>query len=1137
MLVAGCLSFSAMTLPETVWGSPPNAVTAAAFHDDDLVMRYNSPAGTHNENNAWDNSESFYRALPLGNGRIGATVYGNCPEEWFDLNECTVWSSGPGNNNHDGAANYLGQVQQMIAAGQYSQADGVISANMIGGGQAKYQKVGMLRLSLGHTDVGSYSRQLDLNDAVAKTTYTCGGKTYTRETFVSHPDEVMVTRISCDAPGSVSLSAGYADILNGVSETDGNDTLVANGHGDNDLFVRGAVYFSTRSKFINDGGSVSAGSGKVTVSNADSVLILTVVRTNYIDSKTCNGDEKGDAAKDIARVADMSYDDLYARHIKDYQSLFHRVDVDLGGDSTAALTKMTPARIADFSKDNDPKMVKLLFQYGRYLMISASRDSQAMNLQGIWNKFSAPAWGSKATTNINYEMNYWPAFTTNLAECFTPFVEKAKALQANGNETAKVHYGISTGWVLHHNTDLWNRTAPIDGAWGQWPVGGAWISNMLYDAYRFNQDEDYLADIYPVISGSAAFLDQLMINQKVNGQEYAGISPSASPELAIPNTNGANCSFSVTMDNAICRELFKDVTEASTILNKDADLRSSLQSKLTLLRPEFIGSWGQLQEWAADLDNSRETHRHISHIYGVFPGSEVNHETNGTVAKAAETSLKARGDAGTGWSEAWKLNCWARLGDGAHAYNLIRLLITPMNGTESGRLYDNLWDAHPPFQIDGNFGFTSGIAEMLLQSQNDMIQLLPAIPSQWSEGHANGLRARGNFEISKMEWAEGKLTAVTVKSNSGGVCNLQYGGNRISFETEKGKSYTLNGNLQFTDDTETLMNIALNQKVTASGAETGEPAENLVDGSSVSKWSHIDGLSGEWVQIELEKPAAFSRYTVTFAGDEDIQYNARDFRLRVSSDGKAWVDADTVNGNTRTVYNKNVKVGSAKYIRLEIDTATQNNDGGARVAELELWGDASAAKARTPYRTVEAEAFSAVSSIENERKDDGSVNIGFIEDGSYAVYRGMDFECGAAGFTVSAASNTEGGTIELRIGSVDGTLIGKCAVTNTDGWQEYQTFTCDVTPLKGVQDLYIVFRGDEGYLMNVDSFRFRGLWGDVNCDRQIDARDLTLCKRAILTKDDSFLTPMGSADADCDSDGKITADDAKRILSYLLTGK
>ena len=537
-------------------------VTNAAEYpyDDDMVMRYDSMAGNINTNNAWNNDESFYRALPVGNGRIGGMVYGNYPDELIDLNECTVWSSGPSNNNKQGAASYLKQAQDLLKSGKYKEANDLIGSKMIGGGEAKYQMVGGLKLSFGHKNVTGYTRLLDMNDAVARTEYTCNGVKYLRETFVSHPDQVMVTRITADKSGSVSMTLGYENVLNGGASAEGNDTLVANGHGSDDNFVKGAVYFSSRTKVIPEKGSVSAGNGTLNVSNADSVLILTSVRTNFVDYKTCNGDEKGDAKADLAAAEKKTYDQLYSAHKADYQELFKRVDVDLGGDSATANSKTINSRIGEFGRTDDPKMVKVLYQYGRYLMISASRDAQPMNLQGIWNKYSSPAWGSKATTNINYEMNYWPALTTNLEECFTPFVDKAISMQDAGNETARVHYGISEGWVLHHNTDLWNRTAPIDGSWGQWPVGGAWVSNMLYDAYRFNQNDSYLEKIYPTIKGSASFLNQLMQTVKIDGQDYSVINPSTSPELNLPPYSGQNeayCDYGVTMDNGIARELLQ----------------------------------------------------------------------------------------------------------------------------------------------------------------------------------------------------------------------------------------------------------------------------------------------------------------------------------------------------------------------------------------------------------------------------------------------------------------------------------------------------------------------------------------------------------------------------------------------------
>ncbi|MDO5559654.1 MAG: glycoside hydrolase N-terminal domain-containing protein [Oscillospiraceae bacterium] len=1110
---------------------------AESVHDDDLVLRYDKMAGTVNTDNAWNNSESFYRALPLGNGRIGAMVYGNCPDELIDLNECTVWSSGPGDNNRQGAGDHLKEVQSLLENSKYSEANKIISQYMIGSGQAKYQKVGSLKLSFGHDYVSDYSRQLDMNDAVASSSYTCGGVKYTRETFVSHPDDVMVTRITCDKKGALSMTATYDGVLNGTVTTEKGDTLVANGHADGDLGLYGAVYFSTRSRFINENGVVSTAGGKVTVSGADSLLILTSVRTNFIDYKTCNGDEKGDALADINRVSEMSYDTLYKNHSDDYQELFKRVDIDLGGDSEVTNAKTIETRIAEFSKTNDPKMVKTLFQFGRYLMISASRDAQAMNLQGIWNKYSAPAWGSKSTTNINYEMNYWPAFTTNLAECFEPFVKKAEDLQKTGHETAKVHYGINDGWVLHHNTDIWNRSGPIDGSWGQWPVGGAWISNMLYDAYRFNQDEDYLQEVYPVIKGSAEFLNELMKKETIDGQDYMVISPSASPELPLPGypwNDNVYCSYGVTMDNSICRELFKDTTDASSILGQDSGFRGELESKLSLIKPETIGKWGQLQEWAYDWDNKNETHRHISHLYSLFPGNNVTPYENETVADAARVSLNARGDAGTGWSEAWKLNCWARLCDGEHAYNFIRLLITPVGA--DGRLYDNLWDAHPPFQIDGNFGFTSGVAEMLLQSQNDMIQLLPALPSQWKTGHANGLCARGNFEISKMSWSDGKLRSVCVLSGSGGVCSLKYGSTQISFETKAGEEYSLNGNLQFCDDTQTLQNLALNKKVTASGETKSEEAIYAVDGDKTTKWCDMGGLSDEWIQIDLGEAKDIERYVLSLAGTaEDICYNARDFRLQTSINGTDWTDADTVYGNTKSVYTSNIDKTYAQFVRLYFITSTQNNQGGARVYDIELWGTGEAPGARCAYVKTGAESFDFMyGDIQTETSDTGDADIGYITDGSYVVYRNMDFETGPEGFMVSASSDTEGGTIEIRAGGTDGKLLGTCGIAGTQGWQNYETLSCAASECTGKQDVYLIFKGDSGYLFNIEWFSFYGIKGDIDRTSRIGIRDFIYMKDHILSGGSS-LTGLALSNADINSDDKVDITDAV-ILQEFLTG-
>jgi alpha-L-fucosidase 2 len=917
----------------------------AASPDNDLKLWYNYMAGTNYSGDPNDLNESFYKALPLGNGRIGAMVYGNCPDERIDLNECTFWSSGPSNNNKTGAANYLATAQNQIWNGQYSAADSTIGNNMLGGGEARYQSVGDLKLAFGHSSVTGYSRQLDMNTGVVSCDYTYNGRTYHRESFVSYPDQVLVTRITCSAAGSISFTASYESSLSGqyTVSTSGSDTLIMNGHGDSDNGVNYAVWFSTRSKIINTHGSISANGSGVTVTNADSVVILTAVRTNFVNYATCNGDEKGNAATDITNASAKSYTTLYDNHVADYQALFQRVDIDLGGTGSENSKPMN-TRISQFGSTNDPKLVKVLFQYGRYLMITASRDSQPMNLQGIWNKFRNPAWGCKYTTNINYEMNYWPAFTTNLEECFKPFVEKAKALQTRGNETARAHYNISNGWVVHHNTDLWNRCAPIDGAWGFWPTGAGWICNMLYDAYTFNQNTTYLNDIYPTIKGSADFLQTLMQSHSWNGKTYQVICPGTSPEV---QGNGVWCSFGVTMDNGICRELFKDVISASTTLNVDSSFRSTLQSKLAQIKPDTVGGWGQLQEWAFDWDNPNETNRHISFAYSLFPGQEISKRKTPTLANAVITSLQHRGDVGTGWSEGWKLNCWARLEDGAHAYNLIKLMITP--ASSSGRLYDNLWDAHPPFQIDGNFGFTSGVTEMLLQSHNNEIQLLPALPGPWATGHANGLRARGNFTITQMNWANGVLSSVTIKSGSGNVCNVRYGNITNSFPTTAGSSYRLNGSLQLEGGTPT-------PTVTPTPTPTVTPTPTL------------------------ESRSAFSR--------------------------------------------------------------------------------------------IEAESYDTQSGIQTESCGEGGQNIGYIENGDYAVYNNIGFGGGAAGFQARVASANSGGTIEIRLDSITGPLVGACSVAGTGGWQNWVDATCDVSGVSGTHDLYLQFSGGSGYLFNVNWFLF-----------------------------------------------------------------
>ncbi|MBQ6042150.1 MAG: glycoside hydrolase N-terminal domain-containing protein [Oscillospiraceae bacterium] len=1097
----------------------------AASGDPDLILHYTASAGNNNSGNAWDNDESFYKALPVGNGRIGAMVYGNCPSERFDLNEATFWSGGPGNNHKNVSKELMERCWSQMQAGNYKDADGTIGTNMIGGGEAKYQSVGTLNVDFGHRDASGYARWLDMNTAIAGTSYSCGGKQYKRETFVSYPDQVMVTRISCETPGSVSLSASYDCSLKdqfGI-ETDGDDTIVMNGHGDSEYGMPYAVWFSTRTKVIPEKGTVSAVNNSIRVSDADAVTILTSVRTNYVDYATCNGDEKGNAAADIAKAAKKSYAELLEAHLADYQALFSRVDVDLGGDS-AESDKAIPDRIASFGRSNDPKLVKVLFQYGRYMMIAASRDSEPMNLQGIWNKFRDPAWGCKYTTNINYEMNYWPAMTTNLEECFRPFVEKAKALQKNGSQTAKDVYGVTDGWVVHHNTDLWNRTGPIDGAWGMWPTGAAWISDMLYDAYRFNQDDDYLEEIYPVVRGSASFLSSILRQAKINGNTYNVVFPSTSPEVNTPGGSGgqgAACAYGIAMDNSLTRHLFRDTIDAANLLGKDADFTNTLKNQLAQVKPDTIGSWGQIQEWAYDWDAKNEKNRHISHMYSLFPGQQISRETSPQLSEAAAVSLNARGDDGTGWSEAWKLNCWARLEDGPHAYNLVKLLVSPVNNY--GRLYDNLWDAHPPFQIDGNFGFTSGIAEMLLQSHDDVIKLLPAMPEQWATGHANGLCARGGFTVTKMEWKNGQLTGAEILSKSGNTCTVSYQGETVSFPTEAGKTYQLDGDLNLVDGSN-LRNVAWNKQKAGSD-----------EAAVLAAWAAKPDVQGKWLTVDLGKTYPVSRWSVSLSGADSANTDyPRNFTLELSTDAKTWTAADCVYSSTQNRLGRNIATAECRYARVCVTTASKN-ESPAAIGTLEIWAETDEPEpTRSPYETVEAEDFDRQSGVQTELLEDGSVDVGYIQDGDYIAFKNVDFGAGAKTFAVKAGSETEGGTVSLHLDSPSGKLIGSCKVTGTEGWTNWDTFTCDVSGASGVHTLYLVFEGDDGFLMNVDSFIFTtdAVRGDADGSGKLDADDAEAVRRHLLTI--KPLTADQAAAADLNGDGKITAVDLSLLKALIL---
>lgn len=698
-------------------------------------------------------AEKWTEALPIGNGRLGAMVFGKTARERIQVNEDTVWVGCPHDYSHPGAAKYLPEIRRLLFEGKQDEATALAAEHFmsIPLRQMPYQPCCDLYLDFGDdAEAASYRRELDLSSALAVTTYRVGDVSFTRTVFASYPDQVIVVRIFGDKPGAVAFTASLTTPHTRHEIHAAGNRIILSGNPEDyfnkatDERLPSVIRFEAQVLVRSEGGTVVADDAGVQVSGADAVTIMLTAATNYRAFGDVSGDPSARCSEILEKAAARSYDQLLARHLDDYRSLFDRVRFSL--PKTDAAEQPTDRRIREFNKQDDPQLAALYFQFGRYLLIAASRPgSQPANLQGIWNESLRPPWDSKYTTNINLEMNYWPAEVCNLAECSEPLFAALEELAFSGARTAEVHYG-APGWVLHHNFDLWRGTAPINAAnHGIWPTGGAWLCQHLWWHYEFTQDREFLARrAYPLMKKACEFFLHYLIEDPRSPEHWLISGPSNSPEQG-------GLVMGPTMDHQIIRYLFASTAQAAEILDVDPDFRIRLLESRARIAPNRIGKHGQLQEWLEDKDDPNNKHRHVSHLWGVFPGEEITLRDTPELYRAARRSLEFRGDGGTGWSKAWKVSLWARFADGNRAHKLFGELITEST-------LPNMFDSCPPFQIDGNFGGTMGIAEMLLQSHGGEISLLPALPDAWRSGDVEGLQARGKVAVS-IRWDEGSIRA------------------------------------------------------------------------------------------------------------------------------------------------------------------------------------------------------------------------------------------------------------------------------------------------------------------------------------------------------------------------------------------
>lgn len=797
ILVKSLFRILLITLIACSSGDPPSVTHHAVDKtiDPGTFMWYEAPA------KKWED------ALPVGNGRLGAMVYGRYGEEIIQLNEDTRWSGGPYSATVKGGHKKLAEIQKLIFEGKPIRAHKLFGRHLMGYPveQQKYQSLGNFHLFFqGEDTVTNYRRSLDLKTGIAAVTYQANGVQYTREIIASEPDQTIAIRLTADQKGSISCVAEYRGIRNVAHSnygTDyfrmddvGSDQLRITGRSADYLGIAGKLRYDTRVRAVPKGGSMTIGDDQITIQNADTVTFYVVAATNFVNYKDVSADETERVERYLTNLEKRTVTDIFADAVKDYQHYFNRVTLTLPTTDQSYLP--TNVRMDRIQSSPDPNLASLSYQFGRYLLISSSRPgTEAANLQGIWNQDMNPKWDSKYTTNINLQMNYWPVETANLSELFEPLQTLVTELTDQGADVAREHYG-ARGWVFHQNTDIWRVAAPMDGpTWGTFTVGGAWLTTHLWEHYLFTQDMEYLKTVYPVMKGSVQFFLDFLVEHP-NGK-WLVTNPSNSPENP-PDGPGykyfydevpgfyyfTTITYGATIDTQILKDLFRYFISASTLLKRDPAMADQVRKTLNRLVPSQVGKDGTLQEWTEDYGQLEDKHRHFSHLYGLYPGNVISAKRTPELVEPVKQVLEQRGDGGTGFSRGWKMALWARLYDGNRAHQIYK-------GYLKDQCYMSLFaKCFTPLQVDGSLGVTAGITEMLIQSHEDQIDLLPALPDDWPSGSFTGVKARGGFEID-FAWENGALTRVSVRSTAGKKCRIMLPTGLKEFDTVKGQRYEI----------------------------------------------------------------------------------------------------------------------------------------------------------------------------------------------------------------------------------------------------------------------------------------------------------------------------------------------------------